>query len=56
MNRVALDRSARKAGRDSLTSRFPSARFLTMSMANRFTLSVAATIGWTLSWAQSAFA
>ena len=56
MNRVALERSAGKAGRDSLTGRFPTATFLTMSMANRFTVSLAATIGWTLSWAQSVFA
>jgi hypothetical protein len=56
MNRVALDLPTGKAGRDSLTGRFPSARFLTMSMANRFTVSLAAAIGWTLSWAQSVFA
>ena len=56
MNRVALDGSAEKAGRRSLTGRFPTARFLTMSMANRFTVSLAAAIGWTLSWAQPVFA
>ena len=56
MNPVALDRSAGKADRESLTRRFPTARFLTMSMANRFTMSLAAAIGWTLFWAQPVFA
>jgi hypothetical protein len=56
MNRVALDRSTGKAGRHSLTGRFPTARFLIMSMANRFTVSLVITLGWVLSWASPVFA
>ena len=56
MNRILFDPCAGKAGRSSLPGRTLTTRFLSMSMAKRFTVSVAAAAGWTLSWAQPVFA
>jgi hypothetical protein len=56
MNQVALDRSAGKASRESLTAYFPTTRFLSMSTAKRFFVSLTAAVGWTLSWARPVFA
>jgi len=56
MNRVAFDPSAGNAGRYFLPGHSPTTRFLSMSMARRFTMSVAAAVGWTLSWARPVFA
>jgi hypothetical protein len=56
MSRIPFDPSAGKAGRASLPGRSPTTRFLSMSTAKRFTVSVAAAVGWALSWAQPVFA
>jgi hypothetical protein len=56
MNQVALDRSTGTAGRRSLMGRFPTAKFLIMSRANRFTVSLVAALGGTLSWTSPVFA
>jgi hypothetical protein len=56
MNGILLDPSAGKASRSSLPGRCLTTTFLNMSMAKRFTVSVAAAVGWTLSWARPIFA
>jgi hypothetical protein len=56
MNRVQFDPYAGKVGRHSLPGRSPTARFVSMRMANRFTVSLAAAFGWALSWVQPVFA
>ena len=56
MNQVVPESPAGRASRDSLTGRFPASTLVTMSAANRFTVSLVAAVGWTLSWARPAFA
>ena len=56
MTRVPFDPFAGKEGRYALPGRSPTSRFLSMNLAKRFTVSVAAAVGWTLSWAQPVFA
>ena len=56
MNRIPFDPSAGKACPSSLPGRSLATRFLSMNKAKRFTVSVAAAVGWTLSWARPVFA
>jgi hypothetical protein len=56
MSRVRFNPSVATARRPSLPRGFPTARFLLMSTANRFTGSLVAAMGWTLSWVRPAFA
>jgi hypothetical protein len=56
MNQVALYRSVEKASRESLTACFPTSRFLSMSTAKRFIVSLTVAVGWTLSCARPVFA
>jgi hypothetical protein len=56
MSRVWFNPSVAIARRPSLPRGFPTARFLTMSTANRFTALLGAALGWTLTWARPVFA
>jgi hypothetical protein len=56
MNQVVPDPPSGRASRDSLTDRFPASKLVTMSVANRFIVSLVAAVGWTLSWARPVFA
>jgi hypothetical protein len=56
MNRVRVNPSVATARRPSLPRGFPTARFLTMSTAKRFTMLIGAALGWTMTWARPVFA
>jgi hypothetical protein len=56
MNQVVPDPPAGKASRDSLTGRSPASKLGAMSAASRFTVSLVAAVGWTLSSARPVFA
>ena len=56
MNRIPFEPSARIAKQSSLPVRSLATRFLSMNKAKRFTVSVVAAVGSTLSWARPVFA